>query len=259
MDAAVAATPPIRINRLLPYLAVFQSDVKQTLRSWIYRLWVLLTMAADVGYLLYRFGAKQVGGFVQSAPDMVSDMMTWIVWGSVTLIIVLTAGAVCGERGTMADSVLCRGISRTQYFLGKLHSRLVIVIGTFLLMSSVALVGSIFLLHSERLSLHGALIAVATVVAILTMIVSIGVSISAIANTTVVAITVVWLTLYGLGFLMSFLPADYPSPDRAIHNLPNVLKGVYDLHHLSRLIVGTLAVSGLVSLVGMVAFSRKDV
>ncbi|MFO0863310.1 MAG: ABC transporter permease subunit [Gemmataceae bacterium] len=258
MEAA-AALPQVRINRFLPYVAVFQSDLKQTLRSWIYRLWVLLTMSATVGYLLYRFGAKQVGAFVQPAPEVVSDLMTWVVWGSITLIIVITSGAICGERGTMADSVLCRGISRTQYFLGKLHSRLVIVLGTFLLMSTVALAGSMFLLHSERLSLTGALLAIATVASILTMIVSIGVSVSAIANTTVVSITVVWMTLYGLGFLMSFLPADYPSPDRALQNLPNVLKGMYDLHSLTRLLAGTMAISLFMSLVGLVCFSRKDV
>jgi len=258
MDAAVAG-PQVRINRLLPYWAVFQSDLKQTLRSWIYRLWLMLTMMATIGYLLYRFGAKQVGSFVQPAPEMVSDVMTWVVWGSITLIIVITSGAICGERGTMADSVLCRGISRTQYFLGKLHSRLVLVLGTFLLVSAIALAGSMFLLHSERLSLTGSLLAIATVAAILTMIVSIGVSVSAISNTTVVSITIVWLTLYGLGFVMSFLPADYPSPDRALQNLPNVLKGMYDMHYVSRLLAGTLAVSVLVAVIGLVSFSRKDV
>jgi hypothetical protein len=36
------------------------------------------------------------------------------VLGSITLIVVLTAGAISADRGTMADSVLSRGISRYQ-------------------------------------------------------------------------------------------------------------------------------------------------
>src|SRR5437660_6826909 len=152
-----------RRNRFLPYWAVFQADLKQTLKSWIYRVWVLVSLGAGVGYLLYRFGAKQVGGFVQPAPEMISDLMHWVAFGSVTLIIALTAGAICSERGTMADSVLSRGISRYQYFLGKWHARLAVVLGTFVIIAVLALVGSFFMLHSDNLKLDGSVIALATV------------------------------------------------------------------------------------------------
>ena len=39
------ASPPVvtvRFNRFLPYWAVFQTDLRQTARSWVYRLWVLM-------------------------------------------------------------------------------------------------------------------------------------------------------------------------------------------------------------------------
>src|SRR5205085_1235252 len=144
----------------------------QTLSSWIYRVWVLVSLGAAVGYLLYRFGAKQVGGFVQPAPEMISDLMNWVAFGSVTLVIVLTAGAVCSERGTMADSVLSRGISRYQYFLGKWHARLAVVLGTFFLIALLALIGSIFMLHSDSLSLVGCVVALGTVAALLVMVIT---------------------------------------------------------------------------------------
>src|SRR5438270_4308103 len=152
MDAA-APTPKVRINRFLPYWAVFQADLKQTFHSWIYRVWVLLSFAASIGYLLYRFGAKQVSGMVQPAPEMVGDLMHWVIYGSVTLIIVLTAGAICSGRGTMADSVLSRGISRYQYFLGKLHARLLLVLATYFVMCVIALAGGYFLLPGDALPL----------------------------------------------------------------------------------------------------------
>ena len=45
MDAT--ATPKkLPFNRWLPYWAVFQADVHQTLRSWVYRSWVLLCVLA---------------------------------------------------------------------------------------------------------------------------------------------------------------------------------------------------------------------
>ena len=53
------ASPPVvtvRFNKFLPHWAVFQTDLRQTLRSWVYRLWVLMTVLAATGLLLYKVG-----------------------------------------------------------------------------------------------------------------------------------------------------------------------------------------------------------
>jgi ABC-type transport system involved in multi-copper enzyme maturation permease subunit len=257
MDVPVA-TKPARINRWLPYWAVFQADVGATLRSWVYRFWVLVSLMAAVGYLLYRYGIQRDAGINQSASALISDLLRWTVFGSVTLIIVLTAGSISGERANMADSVLSRGISRYQYFLGKWHARLVTVLGTFLLMGLVALAGSFFLLQQD-LSLTGSLVALLTVSCLLAVVTTCGVTISAIAHSTVLGIAVLWMVLYGSGFVLSLLPKTVPSPDRALNHLPNILRGLYDWNVLARLMGWSLAASCLVAVVGMVHFSRRDV
>ena len=190
--------------------------MRQTLRSWIFKAWMFLTIAAAAGYLLYSFGAKQEGGWVVPAHNMISELLRWILWGSATLIIVLASGAICAERGNLADSVLCRGISRYQYFLGKWHARLFAVLGTYFIMAGATMVGAAVLLHGEHLQLGGCLVALATVAAILALVITCGVSVSALSNNTVVSIAIVWITLYGVGFLLSFLPEQYPSPDRVL-------------------------------------------
>src|SRR2546423_14504020 len=113
MDAP-AKTTTVRFNPFLPYWAVFQADLKATVHSWIYRVWVLMSAGAALCYLLYRFGAKQVGGFVQGAPDMLSDVYSWIAFGSVTLIIVLTGGAHFCGRGPLARPGLSPGLRPPQ-------------------------------------------------------------------------------------------------------------------------------------------------
>ena len=54
MDAPTA-TKPVKINRWLPYWAVLQNDIRQTLASWVYRTWVLVSLLLGGGYLLYRW------------------------------------------------------------------------------------------------------------------------------------------------------------------------------------------------------------
>jgi ABC-type transport system involved in multi-copper enzyme maturation permease subunit len=257
MDAPTPA-PVVKINRWLPYWAVFQADLRQTLRSWVYRTWVSLSVLAAVGYLLYRVGVYREAGIIQYASALISDLLRWSVLGSVTLVIILTAGSISSERGTLADSVLSRGISRYQYFLGKWHARLAAVLATFLVMGVAALAGSYFFLH-EDLSPGGSLLAVATVLALLAAVVTCGVTVSAVVNNTLLAVTVLWVFLYGIGFALSLLPASLPTPDRVLNTLPYMLQGHYDLPSLGRLLGWALGASLGVALTGLVYFAWRDV
>jgi ABC-2 type transport system permease protein len=257
MDAP-AAPVPVKINRWLPYWAVLQADVRQTLQSWVYRTWVLVSVLVTVGYTLYRYGAEHEAGILQSASGLVSDLLRWTVLGSVTLIIVLTAGSISSERGSMADSVLSRGISRHQYFLGKWHARLLTVLLTFFVLGVAALVISYFLLH-EELSLTGSLAALLMVAALLAAVSSCGVAVSALTNSTVVGIAALWVAVYGAGIALSFLTKRGVSPTWLLQVLPNVLHGQFDWHTVGRLAGWSGATSGVAAVVGMAYFSRRDV
>ncbi len=257
MDAP-AAPAPVKIKRWLPYWAVFQADVRQTLQSWVYRTWVFVSLLVTVGYSLYRYGAEHEAGILQSASHLVSDLLRWTVLGSVTLIIVLTAGSISSERGTMADSILSRGISRFQYFLGKWHARLVTVLTTFFVLGAAALVSSHFLLH-EDLSLMGSLAALLMVGALLGVVSTCGVTVSAITNSTVVGIAALWVAVYGSGLVLSFLTRSTPSPTWLLQVLPNVLHGQFSWYTVGRLAGWSALASGGAALVGMAYFSRRDV
>jgi ABC-type transport system involved in multi-copper enzyme maturation permease subunit len=249
----VEGLPPVKaaaINRWLPYWAVFQNDVHQTLASWVYRTWVLVSLLAGGGYLLYRVGVANEAGIIQSASMLISDLLRWTVLGSVTLIILLTVGSICSERGTMADSVLSRGISRYQYFLGKLHARLVTVLGTYLLMGAAALAAAYFLLH-EDMSWGGSVVALFTVAALLATVITCGVTVSAIVNSTLLGSAVLWIAVYGIGFALSV--------HRSLNVMPHVIRGFYDLTAQAQLVGWAALVSGATSLVGMVYFARRDV
>src|SRR5262249_49909514 len=153
---------------------------------------------------------------------------------SATPIIVLTAGSISSERGTVADSVLSRGISRYQYFLGKWHARLVAALGTFFAMGVAALATSSVLRHGD-LSLRGCAVALVTVAVLLATVVTCGVTISAMSNSAVLGIAVLWTAVYGAGYLLSLLPPSYPSPEWALGRLPAIVRGHYDLHTLGQL------------------------
>jgi ABC-2 type transport system permease protein len=232
--------------------------MRQTLNSWVYRTWVLMTMLAVVGYLLYHVGVYREAGIVQQASKLISDLLRWTMLGSITLIVVLTGGCISSERGTMADSVLSRGISRYQYFMGKWHARLATILATFLAMGMITLIASYLLLH-EDLSFLGSLVALITVASLLAVVVSCGVTISAMVNSTMLGIAILWLGLYGGGFVLTMMPSYVPSPAKTLANLTYILRGSYDFHATGRLLGWSAAISCSMALVGLVHFSRRDI
>lgn len=261
MDSTPAVVT-VRFNKFLPYWAVFQTDLKQTLRSWVYRLWVLMTVFAAGGLLLYRVGLHQEAGIVQSAAVQCGDLFRLMFMGSLALIVVLGVSAVGAERGTLADSILSRGISRYQYFLAKWHARLVVVVATFTGLAAGVMIAAYFLFKSDAqsdLSLVGGLAAVLAVGSLLAVIVTWGVVVGALTHGTVLGITVFWLLLYGVGFLLTLMPEPWPSPERELARLKFVLRGQFNEMFLLNLVLMCGLLCAAAGSLGVVGFSKRDV
>jgi len=256
------AVVSVKFNKFLPYWAVLQTDLRQTLRGWVYRLWVFMAVLAVGGVLIYRVGVHKEAGMLHSAAAQCGDLFRLLVLGSLALVVVLAVSAVGAEKGTVADSVLSRGISRHQYFFAKWHARLALVVATFAVLATAVLAATYFLFRSDvesDLSLLGGLMAILTVCAVFVAIVSWGVTIGALTNGTLLGITVFWLVLYGAGFLLTLLPESYPSPDRELSRLKFVLMGQYNTALLTNLIIGSLVASAAAAVIGVLGFSKSDV
>ena len=231
--------------------------MRQAARGWIYRLWVILIVLSAGGYLLYRFGLHAEAGLVQSAAAHMGSLVRGVALAVVALAASIAVGAVASERDTLGDSVMSRGISRHQYYLAKWHARTVVVVATFAVLAGAVLTAFHYLL-SEDVTLSGGVVAVAVVASLLAAVVAWGVAVGALTNNTMVGVTLFWIVLYGLGFVMTLLP-DVPSPERLAARLPHVLRGNYDLANAGGWVLGGAAASVLAGVVGMVGFSRKDV
>lgn len=258
MDASTTMTPALRFSRLLPYIAVLQTDLRQTPKNWVWRTWVLASLVAASLYLTHRFAIYRDAKFVQTVDKVVGNLLHWSALGTVTLVIAFVSGAIAAERGSLADSVLCRGISRYQYFLAKLHARLVSVLGTYLFLAGGILTISAFLFPG-LVTFTGCFAALGAIAAILAAVVCCGVAISAMCSSQMLSVSTLWVSLYAIAFALTFLPESYLTPDRLIDVLPKVLRGEFDRDELWRLTSYSLAASGITAFFGMMKFSRADV
>lgn len=254
----MSSTPELQYRKWLPYWAVFQADMHQTIHTWAYRSWLVISLMVLAGFFTYKVGAYKEAGIIQPGSAFMLQTMRYTILGCFTLVVVLTAGCISSERGTLADSVLSRGISRYQYFLGKLHARIVTVLGTFLFLGIATIIGCRFFLH-EDLSMLGSAVALTAICALLVTIVSCCVTVSAIFNSTAISIVSVWLLLLGVTLGLSYYPHVHLSPEVTLQALPHMIQGEYDPKNLLRLFAWAFGISGGVSLVGMGWFARRDI
>ena len=257
MDAP--ADVPVRFNRLLPYWAVLQTDVRYTLSSWVYRLWVVTSVGGAAGAMLYKVGVHREAGIVQPASVQTEHVLRGLAVGGLGLVALLAVGGIGGERSTVADSVLSRGISRHQYYLAKWHSRLVVVAGTFAVLAAAVLLTAHHFLFDPDVTAGGGLAAVGFVACALVVVVSCGVAVGALAAGTVVGVTLFWLVLYGGLVAASLLPDPYPTPEGLLAKLHLVLRGQTDPAGVGTAAAVAAGLSVGAAAVGMVGFGKKDV
>lgn len=260
MDATATATAPSgpRFNQLLPYFAVLRTDLRQTFHSWLFRLWVIVVMVAAVGYGLYKFGIHREVGLVQSASEQSGVLLGTLGIVTLAFVSLVAVHAVSGERGTVADSILSRGISRRQYFAAKWHARSVVLVVAFALLAAGVLTAYHYLLESD-LSLAGCAAGIAVAAAVLAAVIAWGVTVGAMANGTVIGTTLFWLVLFGGLFLVSFLPSPFPNGAGLLTTLRTTLRGNFDPTRVMWAIGVCLAVAGAGGAVGLIGYSKKDV
>ncbi|MCS7021624.1 MAG: ABC transporter permease [Gemmataceae bacterium] len=256
-----AAGPIISFHRFLPYWAVLQTDLRQTAQSWLFSLWMVLALAGVGGFFLYRVGVQQQAGLVQAAAVQCGEALRAVFLGSVAVAAILGVAAISSERGSAADAVLARGISRHQYFLARQHARVLLVILAFAVLGTITVLTGTLLFRDSgvEISLSGAVVAIGLLCLLLAAVTAVGVVIGALANSAVLGIAIYWLLLYGGGLLLMLAPESWPAPERELARLRYVLQGYYSTAFYGRVALATLIVAGAATLVGLIGFSRKDV
>jgi hypothetical protein len=185
------------------------------------RLWLLV--------LVFSFFVLPVGMLAASRlmPVPASTVLTaylslWLnVWS--TVIIVLSAGSVSLEADIVADGILSRACTRTQYILAKLAARALVIGGIYLVGAGAAGYAS-WRYAANDMTWGTMLTGIGIVGMAILMLVTAGVTLSVVFNNTIVSVIGLLLLWYVAGTIFAFVGADYMSPASLTQNLPQILK-----------------------------------
>jgi ABC-2 type transport system permease protein len=237
-------------HRMMPFLALLETDLKGMTRSWVVRIWVGLMIAQALVSI-------PASVHDESAAQALANQLGIfpLVWS--LFVIIISGGAVSSEAGVVADSILSKSVTRHAYILAKLSARLLTVISLFVLIT----VPAAYLLvryTDDPLTWRGIAWGITSVGMILVLLVSLAVALSTLFNRTLVAVVVVWFAWYAAGAIFALIGVEYLSPLHIIDNLPDTLQGDYATADQLRILAGFSLPSAAVVGLAILHFTRKD-
>lgn len=253
--------------------AVYQEDLRQSVRHWAFIAWAVIgTMltviwfatprapAAGVSTAQVQSGestAPAVAGTVTSASHLAAKLLRvhLLLWAS--FVIALGATAISGDSENAPEAILCRGVGRWQYFLSKSAARVTAAVGLLILLTIPAILLSSLRLPND-LTMGGVWRGVWITAVTLGALTALSVAGSSWFRNPLVGTALVWMGLYGVGIVASVLDIVPISPVVLVESLPSLLRGSEPA--LAAPLPSFLAAAALAAtLVSMTVYSLRDV
>lgn len=201
--------------------AVLRADLTSLTKSLLVRIWLLLLIISFTMMPVAMLASNRANPIPASSVLAAYLSMFLTIWS--TVIIVLSAGSVSSEADVVADGILSRACTRTQYIFAKVFSRVFLIGGVYLI-GSMATAYAAWRYGLNDVTWMTMLTGIAIVGMALLMLISIGVTFSVIFNNTIISIIGLLLLWYVAGTIFAFAGADYMSPTGLTRNLPQILR-----------------------------------
>ncbi|MDP2329021.1 MAG: hypothetical protein Q8M79_13165 [Dehalococcoidia bacterium] len=201
------------------FLAILQYDLGQLVRSWITRIWLPLLVAPALFLVVVaaneaELASETLGAYVAAVVIPISGLA----------IAVLTAGAISGEASVIADGILSRSVTRTEFVWAKVIARL----GFALAVYFAVMLPFVYLIvrYASPDTTYGGLVVGVTMVAlILTFLGALGLALSSLMSNVLLAVLTLLLVVVISGVVLQFLGLQWMSTTSVLARLPQTFRG----------------------------------
>ena len=235
------------------YFALLRRDLQQLTGSWLLRGWVVL-LAAPAAFLVVvaaredELASETLAAYVAA----VLAPLSWIV------ISFLAGTAVSGEASVVADAILSKSVTRSEYIWAKITSRLAV----FLTVYVAVVVPFAYLIDryatTNDTSVAGVVGGVLVVGILLVFLTSFGIALSTVFRSSQLAVVVALLAVAVSGAVLQFLGLKWMSTTAVIGELPETFRGETPIADQVRILVVFTALSAAAVAFGVWVFERRD-
>jgi len=234
------------------FLAILRYDLTQLSRSWLVRIWVAL-LVLPAGFLVVVAATQK---------ELASETMAAFIGAvmaplSALAVAVITSGAIAGETATVADSIMSRSVTRSEYLWAKIVSRL----GVTMLVYFVVAIPFVYMVSryaAPDTSAGGVASGLLMVAVLLAFLAAFGIALSTLMRNVLVAVLVLLVTLLVSGVLLQFLGLTWMSTTAVIQALPETFRGRTPAYDQIRVLVVFPVLTAIALLSAMWGFRSKD-
>ncbi|MDA0301015.1 MAG: hypothetical protein O2822_00670 [Chloroflexi bacterium] len=235
------------------FLAILRYDLGLLTRSWITHLWLPLLIAPALFLVAVaanqdELASETLGAYLAAVLIPISGLA----------VAVLTTAAVSGESGIIADGILSRSVTRSEYMAAKIVSRLGFTAAVYAL---VMIPFSYLILRyaAPDTSLAGVVVGLLIVGLLLMFLGALGITFSTIFSNMLFAILVVLLIVIVFqGVVLQFLGLPWMSPTAVVLGLPGTFRGQTPTWDLVRIVLVFSALTAAAIATSFWVFRERD-
>ncbi|MCP4859191.1 MAG: ABC transporter permease subunit [Fuerstiella sp.] len=205
-----------------PFLAILRYESTSLFASWLVRTWLIAT-----GLLAFVVMSANWGR-LQTASLIAAMLFPYIVFPWSLVVMMLSVNPVSGVRiDAVADGILSRPVTRYEYLLASWSSRVLLVLGVYLLV----MVPSILIVSfadrpapDDTVTVYGTVCSVGVVGLVLTFLVSTGFLLGTLFRNQLLAIVVLAFLWFPINLVLNTFSLEEFSPISLNQALPTVLR-----------------------------------
>ncbi|MFA7248672.1 MAG: hypothetical protein WC273_03500 [Dehalococcoidia bacterium] len=208
------------------FLAILRYDLGLLTRSWITRIWVPLLIAPALFLVAVAANEDEL-----ASETLAAYLAAVLIPISGLAVAVLASAAVSGESGIIADGILSRSVTRSEYMAAKIVSRLGFTAVIYLLVM-IPFSYLIIRYAAPDTSLAGVVVGLLVVCLLLTFLGALGITFSTLFSNVLLAVLGLLLVVVLSGFVLQFLGLTWMSTTAVVYALPDTFRGhtpVWDL------------------------------
>ena len=234
------------------FLVLLRYDLGQMSRSWIVRLWVALLAIPALFVIAVAANEEELASETLAA--YIAAVLAPLSWLAVSIY---AASAVSGESAVVADAILSKAVTRSEYLWAKLAAR----VGVTLVVYGLVTVPFAILLTKYAVpdtTVTGLVLGLCMVAALLAFLASLGIMLSTLFKNVQLAVLCVLVAVLLSGLAFQFLGLRWMSTTAVLEHLPETFRGQTNKWVEARVLVVFLGLTVIAGATALSVFRRKD-
>ena len=234
------------------FLAILRYDLGLLTRSWITRIWVPLLIAPALFLVAVAANEDEL------ASETLAIYLTAVLIPiSGLAVAVLASSAVSGEAGIIADGILSRSVTRTEYIAAKVVSRLGFTTAIYLLVM-IPFAYLIIRYAAPDTSLGGVAVGLLIVCLLLTFLGALGITFSTLFSNVLLDVLGLLLVVLLSGVVLQFLGLTWMSSTAVVTALPGTFRGETPIWDLVRVFLVFTSLTAAAIMTSFWVFRERD-